>query len=60
MAKEAGMEYVYIGNVSTGGEESTLCPECGKVLIQRNGFKVMDDKLKETRKCPTCKAPLTS
>lgn len=58
IAKEAGMKYVYIGNVSTGGEESTLCPECGKVLIQRNGFEIVDDKLKETRKCPTCKAPI--
>jgi len=58
IAKEAGMKYVYIGNVSTGGEESTLCPECGKVLIQRNGFEIVDDKLKKTRKCPTCKAPI--
>lgn len=58
IAKEAGMDYVYIGNVSSGGEESTLCPECGKVLIQRNGFEVMNDELKETRKCPACKAPI--
>ena len=58
MAKEAGMEYVYIGNVSTGGEENTFCPECGKVLIQRDGFEVMGDELKETRKCPSCKAPI--
>lgn len=58
MAKEAGMQYVYVGNVSTGGEENTFCPECGKVLIERNGFEVMGDELKETRKCPTCKAPI--
>lgn len=58
MAKEAGMEYVYIGNVSSGGEESTFCPECGKVLIQRNGFEVVSDELKEEGKCPSCKAPI--
>ncbi|MGB9936207.1 MAG: AmmeMemoRadiSam system radical SAM enzyme [Methanobacterium sp.] len=58
MAKEAGMQYVYIGNVSSGGEESTLCPECGKVLIERNGFEVSDDKLRQTRKCPACEAPI--
>ncbi len=58
MAKEAGMDYVYIGNVSSGGEESTFCPECGKVLIQRNGFEVWDNELEETRKCPSCKSPI--
>jgi len=56
MAKETGMKYVYIGNVSTGGEENTFCPECGEVLIGRNGFEIVSDELKKTRKCPTCKA----
>jgi len=58
MAKEAGMKYVYIGNVSTGGEESTFCPECGEVLIERDGFEIVSDGLKKTRKCPACKAPI--
>ncbi len=58
IAKESGMEYVYIGNVSTGGEESTFCPECGKVVIERNGFDVVSDEVKEKRRCPTCKAPI--
>jgi pyruvate formate lyase activating enzyme len=29
------LEFVYVGNV--GGHESTYCPECGKLLIERRG-----------------------
>ncbi len=58
IAKDAGMKYVYIGNVSTGGEESTFCPECGKVVIQRNGFEVVSKEVEEKGVCPTCKAKL--
>lgn len=58
IAKEAGMEYVYIGNVSTEGKENTLCPECGEVLIKRDGFEIIDYELKKTRKCPECNASI--
>jgi len=56
IAKEAGMKYVYIGNVPTEDGEKTFCPECGEVLIERNGFQIVSDELKETRKCPKCGA----
>lgn len=56
IAKEAGMKYVYIGNVPTEDGEKTFCPECGEVLIERNGFQIVSDELKKTRKCPKCGA----
>lgn len=58
IARDAGMKYVYIGNVPTADGENTYCPECGETVIQRNGFSVMSDKIKETRKCPRCKADI--
>lgn len=58
IAKDAGMKYVYIGNVPTKDGENTYCPECGEPVIKRNGFSVMSDKIKETRKCPRCKADI--
>ncbi|MBI5681001.1 MAG: AmmeMemoRadiSam system radical SAM enzyme [Methanobacterium sp.] len=58
IAKDAGMKYVYIGNVSVGGGENTLCPECGEILIERDGFEIIDDKFKKTRKCPKCNASI--
>jgi pyruvate formate lyase activating enzyme len=36
IGKEAGLEYVYLGNVIDIC--ATLCPKCGEVLIERAGF----------------------
>lgn len=58
IARDAGMKYVYIGNVPTVDGENTYCPECGETVIKRDGFSVMSDKIKETRKCPRCKADI--
>lgn len=58
IAREAGMKYVYIGNAPTVGGENTYCPECGEPVIKRDGFTVLSDEIKETRKCPKCKADI--
>ncbi|HEY0196428.1 MAG TPA: AmmeMemoRadiSam system radical SAM enzyme, partial [Methanobacterium sp.] len=58
IAKKAGMKYVYIGNAPTVGGENTYCPECGEPVIKRDGFSVLSDEIKETRKCPKCKADI--
>jgi pyruvate formate lyase activating enzyme len=58
IARDARMKYVYIGNVPTADGENTYCPECGETVIKRDGFSVMSDKIKETRKCPRCKADI--
>ena len=36
----AGLEYVYTGNVPGETSESTFCPGCGKLLIERLGFSI--------------------
>jgi len=36
--KEAGLEYVYTGNVIGHDGENTYCPSCGELLIKRTGF----------------------
>ena len=36
---EAGVRFVYAGNVRGWGED-TLCPYCYKVLIKRDGFRI--------------------
>ncbi len=52
VAKEAGLKYVYIGNVAE--EESTLCPECGSVLVKRAGFSAEATGFKKGGKCSKC------
>lgn len=50
---EAGLKFVYMGNVPTEGGENTACPECGKHLIDRVGFTVRKNRIKNG-KCPAC------
>lgn len=40
IGKEAGLRYVYVGNVRDGDRESTRCPGCGTLLISRDGYHV--------------------
>jgi len=49
----AGLKYVYMGNVPGENGESTACPGCGKMLIDRWGFTVRKNRLKDDR-CPYC------
>lgn len=54
---EAGLRYVYMGNVYGEAGESTLCHICGTMLIERLGFDVRRNTLQEDR-CPKCQAPV--
>ena len=37
---DAGLRYVYEGNIPGEGGENTICPACGKVVIERYGFRL--------------------
>jgi len=50
------LDYVYIGNVQAGGED-TSCPRCGALLIKRSMFSILDNKLSRCA-CPKCGAEL--
>jgi pyruvate formate lyase activating enzyme len=51
---DAGLEYVYVGNVPGHPGESTYCPECGKVVIKRVGYRIVNNDLDETGSCRHC------
>lgn len=59
MAKDAGLHYVYLGNVLTERDSNTYCPDCGAELIKRNGFSVYKNNIVEG-KCPNCNYKLKS
>ena len=40
IARACGIHYVYIGNVPGIPEENTYCPNCHKLLIERQGYSV--------------------
>ena len=58
IAREEGLKYVYIGNVPGHGGENTYCPKCNRLLIQRVGFRVLRNNIKEGR-CKYCGARIS-
>lgn len=53
IGKEAGLKYVYSGNVPGDEGENTHCFHCGNLLIERYGFRIVNNNLK-VNKCPEC------
>jgi pyruvate formate lyase activating enzyme len=49
----AGLRYVYEGNIPGEGGENTQCPSCSTVLINRYGFTVELNKIRNGA-CPEC------
>jgi pyruvate formate lyase activating enzyme len=52
-----GLEYVYIGNIPGHKGANTFCPGCGKMIIQRAGFMVVELHIKDG-KCRYCGKPI--
>jgi len=57
IGRQAGLRFVYSGNVPGDENESTLCPACSAMLIRRTGYTVREDRLAEGR-CPDCGAEI--
>ncbi|HEM61125.1 MAG TPA: AmmeMemoRadiSam system radical SAM enzyme, partial [Chloroflexi bacterium] len=49
---EEGLRYVYVGNVAE--EADTVCPDCGRMLIRRRGFAILENHLTSEGTCPGC------
>ena len=56
---QAGLNYVYMGNLAGRKHafEDTRCVKCDELLIERHGFSVEKNRLREGR-CPKCGHPL--
>ncbi len=54
IARDEGLEYVYIGNVWGHPLENTYCPRCGELIIKRYGFYIEKINLDRNEKCPKC------
>ena len=51
---EEGLSFVFLGNVDEPGGEDTTCPQCGTVVIERDGFSVGHDGVTGNGRCPEC------
>ena len=67
LGQQAGLRYVYAGNVGgnvAGGDdgggddgENTYCHNCRDVLVRRQGFNVLANRVSDGR-CPRCSQPV--
>jgi len=54
IANDAGLDFVYIGNIATENGENTYCPGCKKLLIKRSRYEILENNI-SAGKCPACK-----
>ncbi|MEJ2596373.1 MAG: AmmeMemoRadiSam system radical SAM enzyme, partial [bacterium] len=45
IAQAEGLHYVYIGNVPGSEGQHTFCPACKKMVVERNGFRILNQHI---------------
>jgi pyruvate formate lyase activating enzyme len=53
-ALDAGLHYVYVGNIPGHEGGSTYCPTDGTLVIRRTGFLITENNLTADGRCPHC------
>lgn len=53
ISRAEGLEFVYLGNLPGHPAESTYCPKCGEILIERRGYRIHQYNLKGNH-CQKC------
>jgi pyruvate formate lyase activating enzyme len=55
-----GLRFVYAGNLPgvVRSWESTHCPGCRAVLVERLGFRVLSNRIGPDGRCPGCRRPI--
>jgi pyruvate formate lyase activating enzyme len=54
IALDAGLLYVYTGNVHNAEGDTTYCPSCGGVLIVRDWYEIKQYHVTPDGHCPDC------
>jgi pyruvate formate lyase activating enzyme len=58
IGREAGLKFVYIGNVPGHALENTTCYSCGRVVVKRTGYKIEITGVDREGRCQFCGADL--
>lgn len=53
LGREAGLDFVYIGNVAEHPGQNTVCPNCHRLVVRRTGHGIEDVALRGTN-CDMC------
>jgi pyruvate formate lyase activating enzyme len=58
IAREVGLQHVYLGNVHDRAGDTTSCASCGEPLIVRDWYALLDYRLDPQGACPRCGSAL--
>jgi pyruvate formate lyase activating enzyme len=58
IARQAGLDYVYLGNVHDADGDTTFCPHCHERLIVRDWYQIERHALAQGGFCPGCGAAI--
>ncbi|MBY9003308.1 MAG: AmmeMemoRadiSam system radical SAM enzyme [Candidatus Lokiarchaeota archaeon] len=54
IAKNIGLNYVYVGNLPHNKGSNTYCPNCNHLIIGRRGYSFTNTNITKDKKCPNC------
>lgn len=58
IAMEAGLHYVYTGNIRHAEGDTTYCPGCRTAVIKRDGYAITRYRVTPDGRCPECRTPI--
>ncbi|MFW9969939.1 MAG: AmmeMemoRadiSam system radical SAM enzyme [Candidatus Odinarchaeota archaeon] len=58
IARDVGLKYVYLGNLSTADYDNTYCPQCSKLVIRRKFLGLQNLYLDSKGNCKYCGFPI--
>ncbi len=54
LAKQVGLNNVYIGNMMMEQGSHTMCPNCNAIVIERHGYNIISKNLSKDNRCKKC------
>lgn len=56
IGRKSGLRYIYCGNLpgQLRNLENTYCPDCGALLVERRGYRILQYMLNDSGHCPGC------
>ncbi|MFX1569730.1 MAG: AmmeMemoRadiSam system radical SAM enzyme [Promethearchaeota archaeon] len=58
IAKDAGLKYVYLGNLPSTDDDNTICPKCSNLVIKRKILGVKELYVDSNGNCKYCGFPI--
>ena len=58
IARDAGLQFVYTGNVHDPAGATTTCPRCQATLMRRDWYQLLEYRITPAGTCPDCAAPV--